>query len=394
MEYFEIFKKNNYKRNLIAKELKMDPNSLEFQNLVDKVLLLKIKELNKGKKIEIQIQGFDKDELLKASHLTNKRIENIYEFLLKILKAKSEEELVSLCRNSFYSFCSNNLYSFALGYCMLNKCLNMVKPVHENLLKKLQIYRKYKAKIRIEIIEKAQIVHQENAKQRRNVIENVIKSFIESNYKSIEEFVNNYNLQVDNTNNITIDIFNRYVDYLRKNNYELYKLYRDKINNLKEENNIIIYGIINKILDEIKNGILENGECRKFDLVDYYLETDLNPNFILKLLRKNNYSDYITFKKFLKKYQNMLVLTEIFIKSILEEKTIVNVLFDSNNQVIPGSGRLVTNEEKRGIIEYLKENNIPLYDATYSIILKRYLAGKIDLGLEDKFNKKKCLHFK
>ena len=56
---------------------------------------------------------------------------------------------------------------------------------------------------------------------------------------------------------------------------------------------------------------------------------------------------------------------------------IIDVEFDKNNKPIIGTGRLIKTEEKQAVINYLKENNIPLYYDCYNIALKRYIHGNL-----------------
>lgn len=82
-------------------------------------------------------------------------------------------------------------------------------------------------------------------------------------------------------------------------------------------------------------------------------------------------SDYLIIRKFLSSNQN---LEPLDIKQIMSTSLEVNAKKDEDNIPIPGSGRIITNLEKIGIVQFLENNNIPLTKKIYNLALNRYIA--------------------
>lgn len=60
----------------------------------------------------------------------------------------------------------------------------------------------------------------------------------------------------------------------------------------------------------------------------------------------------------------------------------VNLLRDEKGYPIPGTGRVITNDEKKMILDYIVEQKYPLTNKIYNLLLKGYING--DLILENK----------
>lgn len=398
MENWDLLVKNNYDKNKIANELNMDSDSKEFQEIIDAIILSKIKENNKGKKIEIQLQGWDKEEVLKASHLTTKRIENHYEFLEKILKVKEKEELINLCETSFYSIGTDNLFSFTKAYSKLNNIPDKIDDIYQIIFKKLELVKKYKYEKKLQKLRESRnnnTSNKKNKKQSKSIsiyddinssnyyifVKGIVKEYIDSDYINNSEFVKYYNEKNSDNNKYYLSVFilQHYIRLVYKYDHDLYMLYENKIKNIINNNYVEINNICNEIIYKINNGVLENEVKRKYDLLDYYLESKYDYNIIKYFLMNNNPTYYQILRRFMKKYKGNKPLYRLTIQSILDEKTIVNIQFDENNNPIPNSGRLITREEKENVFNYLVNHNIPLYEETYSLALKKYINDEIDL---------------
>jgi len=57
----------------------------------------------------------------------------------------------------------------------------------------------------------------------------------------------------------------------------------------------------------------------------------------------------------------------------------VNLKRDENGKPIVGSGRLITNEEKKMVFDYIMDNDYPLTRGVYNIVLNAYVNGDLDL---------------
>lgn len=71
-------------------------------------------------------------------------------------------------------------------------------------------------------------------------------------------------------------------------------------------------------------------------------------------------------------------LTDYDIRQIFAIKHEVNLRRDESGMPIPGTGRVITNEEKKQIFDYILENEYPLTKKMYNIILHGYLDNEIE----------------
>ena len=306
------------------------------------------------------------------SNLTNKRIETIQELLDKLLKTEDEEEIYNLIessiQNHIYKEKSNHVYNYSYLIAKEN-----YKELYNKLQNKLKIYKKIKDQKQKEILLKEKETIKIN---NLEIAKKTINLFIESEFTNIEEYCN--------FNNININTFNFYIDILKEYDQKLYELYESKCTITKQRNFLLLLNIGRKILFYLKNGILENDILREFDLLDYYLLTKTDKANLLKILNQYESNNVYLFINFIKKYKNSKLLKEKDIKNILNSKDIINVEFDCNNNIIPNSGKEITKEEKQLVINFLKENDIPISNYTYDIALKRYLNGNLILDSQEK----------
>lgn len=77
-------------------------------------------------------------------------------------------------------------------------------------------------------------------------------------------------------------------------------------------------------------------------------------------------------------------LNNAAIREIFAMKHEVNLIKDENGMAIPGTGRIITNEEKKSVLDYIIENDFPLTKNIYNVLLKGYIQGEIELETEEK----------
>ncbi len=204
----------------------------------------------------------------------------------------------------------------------------------------------------------------------------LIREFINGNYNSKEEFISKKNMSFRE--------FSFYLGAVKKGNNELFQEYQKKLKLLEQKNKIKSLAYIPEILNMLKNGVIDsNGQVREFDLIDYFMMVDLDFESLVKGIREDiSVEDLKIFRKFTQrnKYFTENFQTEIneFLNSTLE----VNCEFDNNGNSIANSGRIITQEEKTKIMEFLIENHIPLNRRTFSIALKRYLNNNLFVDYE------------
>jgi len=89
-----------------------------------------------------------------------------------------------------------------------------------------------------------------------------------------------------------------------------------------------------------------------------------------RLERSWNYNNKKTYK-----------LTDLDIREIFKTTHEVNLERDKDGMPIPGTGRVITNEEKKMIFDFIIDHNYPLTRNAYSYVLNAYLNDEIDLKL-------------
>jgi len=167
------------------------------------------------------------------------------------------------------------------------------------------------------------------------------------------------------------------LDYAFILDYEFYNLFFDalekKNNTLMKMNLVAGVEIVRKLEDGVKT---EDDSVREFDIIDYYMYTKLAPSKMVILLKKYANSPKLLFlKKFACKKYNDYVLRPNDIEKRLADRTIYNCKFDKNGKVIAGTGFEISDDDKIFVLEYLRQNNIPITDLTYAAGLRRFKNG-------------------
>ncbi len=150
-----------------------------------------------------------------------------------------------------------------------------------------------------------------------------------------------------------------------------------------QNNNRLEIGM--KVIELLQNGVTDSeGNIREFDIVDYYNITRLSPSTLYDSLYTNfwhmfDMDSLKLFHSFVIRSQNDSKNT---VKGIMEVKHFIPV---------DGGMREITDDEKKGVIGYLKFNKIPLTANTYAIVLKRYLNGEIILNYNAEEKNKKLV---
>ena len=162
----------------------------------------------------------------------------------------------------------------------------------------------------------------------------------------------------------------------------LYQQIQDKMQN--RSNTIIQEGSVISIADQIKIGIKDdNGNIRKFELLDYFLSTKLSYSEFYKIYsnsKEKNLRTIIAIESFFKHnklidYKDIDYYNMINIDQELDGTTI----FMKNNEPYE-----VTREEKEDVINFLQEKGIPLYTKVYKQALRRHVHGCLILESEKK----------
>lgn len=122
-------------------------------------------------------------------------------------------------------------------------------------------------------------------------------------------------------------------------------------------------------------------------MIDYYLLTSIKPDMLSKIASEIlNKEDIIVLRRFLGKNKNLGNVGSNEVTRILNSDVEVFCEKDKDGYSIPGTGRIITKEEKLYIIDFLKQNNIPLSTKTYNLAFKRYLIGNLSNQIEEDNN--------
>lgn len=206
----------------------------------------------------------------------------------------------------------------------------------------------------------------------------VIKQFINSD-KSKQNFAKEYSKKTG----IPIPKISSYIKLAEKiDNLTERKekhLQEQKQNKYKENEEDIT-----TILEFLKTGVsINEDKPRKFNLLDYYTITKMNPVEMSKLINgivpKNDYIDF------------MKQITNESARDIeADEEKKLNETY----KVLNKEGKLIemTQEDTQYVLNYLKANEIPLTEKIYTQAVKRYVDLELDdlkKTLQNKNNKKR-----
>ena len=72
-------------------------------------------------------------------------------------------------------------------------------------------------------------------------------------------------------------------------------------------------------------------------------------------------------------------LSESEIREIFATSHEVNLDRDEYGMPIPGTGRLITNEEKKNIFDFILENKYPLTRRVYNLVLQAYINNEVEI---------------
>lgn len=117
----------------------------------------------------------------------------------------------------------------------------------------------------------------------------------------------------------------------------------------------------------------EDGELRNFNILDYYNIINISPKRLYEITvseLKKEYSDS-EIKKFRLFVQKSLNDYKLTVKAIMDVKHSIIV----NDEV-----REITDYDKTNVIGYLKAHNLPLTSDLYSLALKSYLSGELNIN--------------
>ncbi len=275
-----------------------------------------------------------------------------------ILDSKDYEDVKRIINDSIYSAgVLNNdfrfyekFYSEEQAHIIKEKIIDYQTKRKKELKEMRQFYKE--RKIRNKII------------QTKNEVESLINDYISSKDVSTFQFLK--------INNITGEEFEEKVKALENINPSLYNEYKE----IYEYRKIIDKEAIKEFQNHIINGFEVDGKVRNFDLLDYYMFTNI-PLSKMHLLGVDKFKraarDKLhSFKRSFKD-SNKEVLSDI--KNFMEEKRTIGFTKDERGNLVMDSAREVKKSEKELVINFLQDNNLPINRITINICFRRYING-------------------
>ena len=185
-----------------------------------------------------------------------------------------------------------------------------------------------------------------------------IADYIASDASSLTEYAKSRDMSLS-TLTYYLDILILCEDPL----YETYKisaLEKEEFEKTKQISNGV------EVINQLQNGVLlEDGSIRDFDLIDYYEMMNIKPKEAVNLL-----------KKYISNHQ-LVGLKDVSIK--LNERLEINCQKDKRGIFVRGTGKVISDDEKLAVINYILNKRIPLTDGTYESGLARVKKNVFDL---------------
>lgn len=190
---------------------------------------------------------------------------------------------------------------------------------------------------------------------------------------------------------ITSELIKRFCDFkqyslneqiiVRQNIEKKLLLYRKRVLGKNKQDNssnkISANTLLYKVLaNYIMNGIVIDSQLKPFDYIDLYLvfEGKININTYVGTMKGLTAPEKTALSEFLAPFKYQVRFNkESFLKSYYE----VNLQKDQDGNLIPGSGYVLSDEDKIAIIEFMEQNNMPKLDILLKTVINRYLDGTL-----------------
>jgi len=340
----------------------------------------KIEEYSKKYAIEYlghTIEEYNKRKLAYGRKRNQQKAEekNLYypRIYEKILNAATLEEIINILSEP-----GIKLHTLMHYKDYINRHCNGDNKVKEQLKLKIKMYIEY--------------ISDKNRNELENKKIKEMQQIISTAIEAIKKFINDTECYTIDyfcyKNGFDKKTFEEYITIIREYQTDLYNIYDKKINDIRNQRYAIIINQVKYIIEKIKNGIEEYGIHRPFDIIDYYNATKISLEDLLRLAKDIiSPNEFNILKRFIT--QNISGAKHIpsVIAQIMSEKVIVKYDKDSRGNPIPGTEELFSNEEKEKLINYLRENNIPINLKTYNTLYRRYRNGTIDIKQTEKLKR-------
>jgi hypothetical protein len=268
--------------------------------------------------------------------------------------------------------------------------INLFKNQNPNLKKLLTAVSKYSTiyyptkhqEIEIKLVKKIKIyldyLENEEAKLKAgfNVTsaEKLVSKYIESTKSNVYDFIY--------TEGLTSDKFIRAVNIVKENNSKLYQEFKTKFGK-HDLNKTMLHSCAEYILEACMNGIPEENN-RPIDLLDIN-NMEFSSEQLIGILKTGSFSG-----KYLGK-NKIKAINMVYNKKHSERKETLNIMTvyssveefnckkDKQGFPTPGTGTVISNEDKDYLIRWLADNNQQVNLVNYEAAISRYKKGYITI---------------
>jgi len=300
--------------------------------------------------------------------------EEIVDFLLEVMPPRSKSIYAKQLMDKIHDFVYGDNIPFY-----------QKKDVRQDKSEKELLEKQLKAKINyyIDYIKEEQSNSVTSGVEKRNEILTRKRNekeleLLAPAIETLQSFIDDESLIKEQSNKS----FDNMVEIIKKYEPELYAKYIDKINDLKEQRFLSDFNNVKLIIDNLKNGI--------FDIVNYYSITKMSFSEIMNFANKNmtlSNEESRLLKTFFVENKNDELMDDKKKKEILNGYVEFDSEKDENRKPILGTGRVVSREEKKFVMDYLEKNSTLTFK-TYKITLRRYIDSEITLMSEGKIQNK------
>ncbi|MBQ3021224.1 MAG: hypothetical protein IJD92_03265 [Bacilli bacterium] len=207
--------------------------------------------------------------------------------------------------------------------------------------------------------------------------EKTISDYLNGNFKSIYDYC-----LVRDCDQFR---FKKYIEILKSFNSIWYKKYEEKLNESKVDINDLISTWKNVLVGIDSGKIKKDNTIRKYDALDYFTDSKYSYETMIKHLEIfAPKEELIIFKRFLVENRLGFSLNDKDIEKIYSSKIEKKLMRDKNGIPIPNTGRIISLDEKKAIIEYMKTNHIPLNSKLFDIAVNRFVDDELEIALARK----------
>lgn len=209
--------------------------------------------------------------------------------------------------------------------------------------------------------------------------------------ETVKNFINGYLLssmslrEYLQRNNMSDLSFKTYASIVRKNDLDLFNKLSMKVKSDSLLETERFKNMIKTLVNYIESGYtLSDGTVKEFDIIDYHIYTHYSLKELLNKAKNIiDEKDYAKLKSFSIKYPFTAVWSDRTINNYYDTKLYFDTKMDDKGNII--SSRELTNENKEEILNFLMDNNVPIYQRTINVAEKRFLNNT--LYTEERFVK-------